>query len=430
MNEKARTICLVTIHGIGFQQPPLRLDGVGSGMDGYADDLHRHLRADNTLNQLLGDDPLRQHAEIGPIYVQNHDPIDRTIAAIGPTRLGTWSRSSKRTIDTAEAPLVSPDEGARIAHIALVYSDLEERTAKVGSSLEATAMSLASLGHYATVGGLIHMLAEDVAAGANDAPFRGISHLVQRMMPGHSTPLPPTPSLRVRTDPGAPTTHRAPYHEDTSGLFSTVRQLENDVAAYVCRNDLRTRVRGFVRDALCRLAYRSDVAAIVVNSHSNGTPIAYDVLHELTPNAITWVRALITAGSPLRKYADLFTWGTEIGNIADIKPITPYERWLNFYDPHDPVADPLMPGPHWRPGQPPEQATPGLFHEGDHAGDPNAKIKPASLQDYPVNNLANSGGVGLRAHNYWDNNKEFVSKLSEVLTTCVEEIGGGLTKAE
>jgi hypothetical protein len=88
-------------------------------------------------------------------------------------------------------------------------------------------------------------------------------------------------------------------------------------------------------------------------------------LHELTPNAIGAVRALVTAGSPLRKYADLFTWGTEIGTIARIMPLAPYAPWLNFWHPRDPVADPLAPGPDWRPGQPPEQVPLGLFHVGD-----------------------------------------------------------------
>lgn len=405
-----QVICLVTIHGIGFQQPPIMGQGGNPGVDGYADDLHRHLCAG--LPTLFSDDPLQPDTGSGPIYVQNQEPSDATIAARGPDRLGAWSRSAARTIDTDGAPLINAQGDARIAHIALVYADLEERTAKLGSALEATAMSLASLGHYAALGGLMHMLAQDIAAlGPGGSPVQGLAQWAERLVSGRPAPPAPTPSLRVRTDAGAPTRGRAPYHEDVSGLLPTVRQLENDVAAYVCRNDLRTRVRGFVRDALCRLAYRQDVGAIVVNSHSNGTPIAYDVLHELTPNAMGKVYALVTAGSPLRKYADLFTWGTEIGNIKLIASPTP---WLNFWDPRDPVADPLAPGADWRPGQAPEQVPPGLFHVADG----HNVTTPAPVQDYQVDNLLHNTGAGLRAHNYWDNQDGFVGPLCQLLTAC------------
>jgi hypothetical protein len=46
-------ICLVTIHGVGFMQPPMH------GIPGYADGLHEHLST-YLDEQLLGDDPLRQ----------------------------------------------------------------------------------------------------------------------------------------------------------------------------------------------------------------------------------------------------------------------------------------------------------------------------------------------------------------------------------
>jgi hypothetical protein len=417
LDAEARIVCLVTIHGIGFQQPPILAHGSDPGMDGYADDLHRNLRA--VLDRLLSDDPKPKNPRDGkaPIYVQNRAPADDTIAASDLDRLGKWSTETGRTITKDEAPLVTDDNKARIAHIALVYADLEERTAKLGSSLEAIAKSLVSLGHYATVGGLIQMLAQDaVAMAPDDSPLRALIHSVENVMAGHPTSQKRTPSLRVRTDAGAPTAGRAPYHEDVSGLLATVRQLENDVAAYVCRNDLRTRVRGFVRDALCRLAYRPDVAAIVVNSHSNGTPIAYDVLHELTPSAMKSVRALITAGSPLRKYADLFTWGTEIGNIRLIERVDPFEPWLNFWDPRDPVADPLEPDANWRPGQPPGQPTVGFFHVGDA---PDER-KPAPVKDHRVDNLVNNHGTGLRAHNYWDNKEQegLVCQLAKLLARC------------
>jgi hypothetical protein len=43
-SDKTGITCIVTIHGIGFQQPP------GEGVAGYADDLHAHLCRE--LNQI------------------------------------------------------------------------------------------------------------------------------------------------------------------------------------------------------------------------------------------------------------------------------------------------------------------------------------------------------------------------------------------
>jgi hypothetical protein len=44
-------LCVLTVHGIGFQQPPHH------GLPGYADVLHGNLAAD--LGDLLGNDPHR-----------------------------------------------------------------------------------------------------------------------------------------------------------------------------------------------------------------------------------------------------------------------------------------------------------------------------------------------------------------------------------
>lgn len=71
-------ICLVTLHSIGFQQPPLH--GVPGYADrpGYADHLHSNLSKylDDTM---LTDDPQRlrnQRGESGPVYVQSYWPPD------------------------------------------------------------------------------------------------------------------------------------------------------------------------------------------------------------------------------------------------------------------------------------------------------------------------------------------------------------------
>src|SRR5213075_825224 len=54
-------ICMITVHGIGFQRPP------EEGEPGYADGLHASLR--RALGDLLGDDPNRPAG--GPVYVQS-----------------------------------------------------------------------------------------------------------------------------------------------------------------------------------------------------------------------------------------------------------------------------------------------------------------------------------------------------------------------
>ena len=67
-----------------------------------------------------------------------------------------------------------------------------------------------------------------------------------------------------------------PATDPLGGVTAVLGYLDDDVALYVCRNDLRERVRSFVHDALLRLCCRDDVEAVVVNGHSNGTVIAAD----------------------------------------------------------------------------------------------------------------------------------------------------------
>ncbi len=78
----------------------------------------------------------------------------------------------------------------------------------------------------------------------------------------------------------------------------SLQQLQNDVAMYICSNELREQIRSFVLDTLWRLASRKDVSSIVINVHSNGTVIAFDALCSLPPAAASKIRALVTAGSP------------------------------------------------------------------------------------------------------------------------------------
>ena len=50
----SKITCLVTLHGIGFEQPPTP----GVPNSGYADPLHQHLK--QFLNTFLSDDPNRR----------------------------------------------------------------------------------------------------------------------------------------------------------------------------------------------------------------------------------------------------------------------------------------------------------------------------------------------------------------------------------
>jgi hypothetical protein len=162
---------------------------------------------------------------------------------------------------------------------------------------------------------------------------------------------------------------------------------------------------------LFRLCARDDVAAVVVNSHSQGTVVAFDVLRGLPPTVAAKVRPLYTFGSPLRKYVDFFAWGNDAGILNGIE-------WINVWDPADPVADPLVPGPKWKAGMtfpdPPISPTLSQFRDPDGGTPTDVRIV-----DHPVNNVANSEGGGLRAHNYWDNTTQVIDELTAGLRTVV-----------
>ena len=390
-----KVICMVTLHGVGFEQPP------EGDIPGYADDLHQQLSKylDETM---LGDDPRRkreQRGVNGPVYVQSWYPPGTDCAKSGLARLGDWTGAEHRSIDITHAPLVNGDQ--RIAHVALVYSHLEGQGPQIGSSLITGAMVSASVFHYAHVAGMMQMLFSDMSA------------MLQKQAPQGGNTQPAT-GLRVRRDPGfKPEKHYMNANQPPSGLLGILRQLENDVAGYVCRNEMRERVRFFVYDALMRLACRDDVEAIVINSHSNGTVIGLDVIRQLPPFAVEKIKAFVTAGSPLRKYIDLFVWGQQIESINPIK------SWINFWDPLDPVGDPLAPPANWRHGEalrPPFKD--GLFQ---HVNPNTGKMTTIQVEDRQVNNVKNSQDCDLKAHNYWDNDDEFIKPLADILTEVATE---------
>lgn len=391
--------CLVTLHGIGFEQPPQR----ELKNSGYADLLHEHLS--KCLGTMLSDDPYRKRehrGENGAIYVESHflTAAGAVSREEGLKRLGAWSED-KQHIETKDAPLVANDE--RISHVALVYSNLEPIVSEVGSALVAFAMSLFSVSHYAHVSGLVHMALADIQA-----------------MVGHHTAATDqqVASLRPRAELGSRFARHLGRQEQASlpsppGSVSLLRNLEDDVACYVCQNEERERVRNFVSEALLRLASRNDIDKIVLNTHSNGTVIALDVIRQLPPLAAAKIKVFITAGSPLRKYVDLFHWGQQIECLNSIKP------WYNFWDEYDPVADPLEPPITWHRGD--EIASPydqKLFSLIDPDSGTSSNIE---VTDIKVDNVHKSTGGGLQAHNYWDNEEQFVSQLANIVLVLAND---------
>jgi hypothetical protein len=373
-------IVLITIHGIGFERAPT--DPAAS--DGFADALHEGLRPN--LVGVLGDDPSRVSAGgRGPVYAQSNFPPHTGGTEPGLSRLGTWTDTG--SVDIAGKPLAA--DGARIAHVALVYSGLEEQTGDVTALLGMEVIGAAAITSYATLGGLARMAMHDLEAlrqhpamtgpaasslqpRADTAMHRGI---ISRLLSKHPAPGGTPPQ---------------------SGPLAVLRVVEDDVAAYVTRNEHRERVRGFLRDATSRILARPDVEGIVVNGHSNGTVMGYDLIASLSPPSARRVRALITSGSPLRKYVDLLDWGRDAGNMRLMTG-----PWTNFWDIADPVADPLAPLVGWKRGdRVPDGGGPGMFvvHDSDTGVE---SVRPVT--DVLVNNVRDSTGLGLRAHNYWDN---------------------------
>jgi pimeloyl-ACP methyl ester carboxylesterase len=289
---------LVTLHGIGFEQPPQ----TGVDNSGYADPLRQHLK--KCLEEELNDDPHREHGSLDDkdaIYVESRWPDDQGNASReeGMKRLGVRSRSVKQVGQHGQAaPATSPE------------------------------------------------------------------------------------------------------------LLAALRNLEDDVACYVCHNEERERVRSFVYEALMRLALREDVDSIVLNTHSNGTVVAFDVLRHLPEEVTSKIKAFVTAGSPLRKYVDLFHWGNQVQSFY------PVEAWYNFWVLRDPVADPLNPPLSWRVGDKIVPSDMKLFSRIDLKSETPSWIE---VDDHEVDNVEKSRGGGLQAHNFWDNEEQFVKQCCDIV---------------
>ncbi|MGZ3624435.1 MAG: hypothetical protein ACXWPS_01915 [Ktedonobacteraceae bacterium] len=400
--------CLVTLHGIGFEQPPQVVKGVELVANtGYADPLHQHLY--KYLGTMLSDDPNRekdrkQPGDNGPIYVQSsfRDKQRKIISREeGLKRLGAWS-DNKQSINIEDAPLVAQNANdGTIAHVALVYSNLEPMKSEVGATILSLESSLASSSHYGNIMRLLHMAVTDGLA----------------MIGRHATQDPQPVSSRPRTDLPTRSNKHVGLHGQAApaqpaGVLAALRNLEDDVACYVCHNEERERVRSFVFESLMRLGCRSDVENILLNTHSNGTVVAFDVLRNLPQEVTNKIRTFVTAGSPLRKYIDLFHWGRKIESSYLFEP------WYNFLDRSDPVADPLNPPKTWRVGDTIVPSDETLFCHLDLNYEEPCWI---NVKDILVDNLENSYGGGLQAHNYWDNEKDFVKQLA----TLLQDIAAG-----
>jgi len=330
--------CVITIHGIGFQKAPDDEKGIA----GYADELHGNLK--RSLKEALGEDPERPHG--GAVYVSSEYPPQTRDIEEGLKRIGQWKADGTVTTDR---PLTR--EGASIAHVALVYSGDEEH---VADPLAGTVLALLGAGGmtgYASPIGLLRIFGDSLD---------GLLH--------HQTPAPRPAETEAAAAAGS----------------NAVTALVDHVGGYVARNKLRERVRMFVRDAINRLAARPDVKNIVINSHSNGTVIAFDVLPRIWPSQSAKLSLFVTAGCPLRKYMFLMSWGHEIISWPSV-------RWLNYYDIDDVVADQLQPDHDTQLTGLASMGGPGLFV--NYAID----LRPIPVEDRQISNVKASK----HPHNYW-----------------------------
>jgi hypothetical protein len=392
----AGSVCVVTVHGIGFQQPP------ENGKPGYADALHENLG--QALGGRLGDDPNRDK---GPVYVQSE-----------------WKGSPADGLARLGKPLVGED--GQIAHVALVYSSSEPLDPEFGDTAQSLARAAISHAHYTSALGAMRLLLSDAWAAMHEhSAGNGRSTLTPRTDAGLTQPVHHgilghalhrgRHAAVADPAPAAP----APAAPATPGAFGMLRALQDDVATYVTRNDVRERVREFVEDALTLLIGRGDISGVVINAHSQGTVLCWDVLCRLPFSSWPAERAalfqhFVTAGSPIRKYVDMFAWGNRVGELGDALEPSGGLEWHNFFDPHDPVADPLNAPADWRPGhdwQKPPDPDGGLLVSRD--GDGN--VRHVTVHDREVDNTANSSGGGLQAHDYWNNQTQFVQELAALL---------------
>lgn len=189
--------------------------------------------------------------------------------------------------------------------------------------------------------------------------------------------------------------HGQPH--DVWGSRDVMTDITQEVASYLFNWRTRRRFDTFVGDALENLIKRGDIDAVVVNAHSAGTGIAFHVLKRMDPAIRAKVKAYVTSGTVLGKYVGLFGWRRKATGLAGI-------AWCNFYDPSDPVGDPLA-----------RRLTRFSFPPLSLFWHPDGGRDPLRVIDCKVDNQANGGSGAIPVHDYFDNYRQFVRGLSEVI---------------
>ena len=301
------------------------------------------------------------------MYVESEYPPKSKDTEKGLHRIGAWDDEHRVVMGR---PLVN--DGASIAHVALVYSGDEEHVSDPAAGFVVAVQGVGGVIHYASAEGLVKTFGNDM---------RGLFHR--------------------KTPPRMPSEASA---AELAGSHAWTALVDH-VGGYVARNVLRERVRVFVRDAITRLAARPDIRSIVINSHSNGTVIAFDVIPRIWPLEAGKLCLFVPAGSPLRKYVYLLSWGHEVENWPSV-------RWLNFYDIDDGVADQLQPEFDKR-----MTGASGIGGSGPFATYA-FNARPIAVEDRLVSNV----DASKNAHNYWANPK-FCEILATEIMAC--QLGAG-----
>lgn len=120
---------------------------------------------------------------------------------------------------------------------------------------------------------------------------------------------------------------------DVTATFSAVTR---QVSVYLFNRSLAGQIQDCVVRALDQAMANYDDVVFV--SHSLGTVIAYDVLHEMG-DRYNKISCWITAGCPLGKLRRIGMRGDDLGAITARN----VARWYNIYDSTDLIADALGP---------------------------------------------------------------------------------------
>jgi hypothetical protein len=174
------------------------------------------------------------------------------------------------------------------------------------------------------------IVAEDPAAGLGDVTVEELAFLddaaTEAIAPRPE--LGPTMGIGAVPRPLQPLAQRLSRHFDGALVLTFVQALRQ-VKLYLDDGELAARIRAVVLDTLA-------ADSRVVLAHSLGTVVAFDVLN-LNPDCR--LDTLVTVGSPLsmravatrlrRRHERVGEWPPFPGNVR---------RWVNVYDPGDPVA--------------------------------------------------------------------------------------------